>query len=359
MKFGKQIKDQLERLKSAFSGRKFPSLPKAPKLKSPKLSFNRDSLSQWREYWANGLNNLSNLSLDRLPRDLKISNRALLYMNLAAVGAVSYFTADLAATIVNPYIPEPKVLQKKAADQSRPKTIEDYAAIPNRNLFNKDGLIPDTGSLGPDLSGPAVKSSLPLDLVGIILVKDRLKSVASINDRSSNSVVSVKVDEEINPTAILKEIEDSRIIFYNNRTQRKEFIELPQLESTLTLRKSGDIKVSVGAGITKVSDTQMTIDRSEVDKALGNLNQILTQARCVPHMENGRPAGYRCFQIVAGSIYDKIGMKNGDIICGINGEEIADMSQALQLFEQLKTSNRIELCIRRNRQTMNMIYDIQ
>lgn len=393
MKFGKQIRDQLDRLKSSFSKRKPPSLPKTPKaatppelggmppklgrntlgkikeklnpknwkkpdLKAANLKLNKENLGQWREKWSNGLSNLGNMSLDRIPRDFKFTDKSIMYMNIAAVAMVSYFTADLAATIINPKIPERKVIKRNGNVSDRPKSLDDYAIITDRNLFNKDGLIPSSGSLSPDLSGPAVKSSLPLDLVGVILVKDRLKSVASVNDRSANQVISVKINEPINKSAILKEIERDRIIFFNNRTNRKEFIELPKDKSQLRLTTRA-AKPSAGAGITKVSDTQMSIDRSEVDKALGNLNQILTQARCTPHTENGRPAGYRCYQIVPGSIYDKIGMKNGDIICGINGEEISDMSKALKLFEELKTSTRIELCIKRNRQTMNMVYDIQ
>lgn len=387
MSFGDKFKNQMGRLKEAFKRKpKPPALNDAPQMSQPpglsksaldsvkeklnpknwkkpnfkaqNIKLNKESLSQWREKWSHGLANLQNFSFDRIPRDFKFNEQSLLYMNLAAVAIVSYFTADLAATLVNPMIPERTVMKRSAGAVDTVRTLDDYAIIATRNLFNKDGLIPDTGGQEMDLSGPAVKSSLPLDLIGIILVKDRMKSVASVNDRSANEVVSVKINEPINKTAILKEIEPSRIIFYNNRTNRKEFIELP--ESKMTLRTRKDVKTaSVGAGIQKISDTQMQIDRAEVDKALGNLNQILTQARCTPHTENGRPAGYRCFQIVPGSIYDQIGMKNGDIICGINGEEISDMSKALKLFEELKSANRVELCIKRNRQTMNMVYDIQ
>ncbi len=380
MSFGKNLKDKFAKLKQSIGKPKLPKMPKvsAPKLKGggafssikdklnpenwKKPNFNKDSLklnkenlAQWRDKWSNGLNNISNLSFDRIPRDFKFSDSSLLYMNIAAVAAISYFTADLAATIINPKIPERTVIKRKAGSSQKPKSIDDYAAIRERKLFGK---IPKTDGADPDFSGPAVKSNLPLDLVGIILVQDRLKSVASINVRSANKVVSIRVNDPIKDGVILREIEESRIIFTNKRTNRKEYIELPK--SKKSLRTSGPVKkASVGSGITKVSDTQMSIDRSAVDKALGNLSTIMTQAKCSPHTENGRPAGFRCYNIVPGSIYDQIGMKNGDIICGINGEELNDMGKALKLFQELKTSNRIELCLKRNRQTMNMVYDIQ
>ncbi len=322
-------------------------------------------MDKLKQIFQKDLKRLSGLSplpeaskLSHIPRDFKFNKQALLCLNLATIAIISYFTADLAATLINPMIPEHSIAKRKTRKAQRVKTIDDYSIITSRNLFNKDGLIPDTASFEMDLSGPAIKSSLPLDLIGIILVKDRMKSVASVNDRSTKQVISVKINEPINKTATLKEIEVGRIIFYNKRTNQKEFIELPEQKQKLRTR-SRTKTVKTGTGIKNISATQMQIDRSEVDKALSNLSQILTQARCTPHMENGRPAGYRCYQITPGSIYDQIGMKNGDVICGINGEEISDMSKALKLFEDLKNTTRVELCIKRNRQTINMTYDIQ
>jgi general secretion pathway protein C len=206
------------------------------------------------------------------------------------------------------------------------------------------------------MDGDPVKTSLPIELMGIILLKDRLKSVASVSDRGKNDVLAVKVNERISPEALVQEILEDRVIFLNKSTNRREYIDLPEEMKRLKTKQVSGVKTG---GITKMSETHMAVDRSEVDKALTDLNTVLTQARCVPNMENGKSAGFRCFQIVPGSIYDKIGMQNGDVVCGINGTELTDPGQAFELFNQLKTANSIELCIKRNRQTMNIQYDIQ
>ena len=310
-----------------------------------------------RETLANIRDALANVSFERIPSDFKLSKNALTYINIATVVACSYFAADLAATIVAPFIPEAEV-KKAPRSVAKPKGIEQYSQpIYSRNLFNKDKRIPETDDFTPSLDGPAVKSSLPLDLLGIILVEDRLKSVASVQDKTRNEVVAVRVNDPITPQAIVQEIEAGRIIFYNKKSGRKEYIDLPEElgKNAPPLRTSK----ATGSGIQKVADNHIVVDREEVDKALGNLNQVLTQARCVPNVENGRPAGYRCFQIVPGSIYDKIGMKNGDVICGINGQEITDAGQAFELFNQLKSASTLELCIKRNRQVKNITYDIR
>lgn len=372
MNFGQRIKNRLARFANAFRRRKF-RIPfktdtqifreKFQSISWKKLfdfrswKVDRAKLEDWRANWRQHLANLPNTLSQlpsRLPQDFRLSRNTIIYINCAAVIACAYFAADLAATIVAPFLPEPPARQvvikrRQAVDINR------YDVILSRNLF--DAVVDDGGT---DLNGPPVKTSLPIDLIGIILVQDKLKSVASVQDRSRNDVVSVKVNEQISPEAIVQEILEDRVIFINRNTNRREYIDLPEEVKRLKTKTIGGPPVGTKVdGITKIDDSHMQVDRSEVDKALANLNTVLTQARCVPNMEGGKSAGFRCFQIVPGSIFDKIGMQDGDVVCGINGTELVDAGQALQLFEQLKTANSIELCIKRNRQTMNIQYDIQ
>ena len=194
--------------------------------------------------------------------------------------------------------------------------------------------------------------------MGIIMVQDELKSVASIEDKSKNQVIAVRVNDPIKSDVVVQKIESDRVIFLNRAAGRREYVELPKELLPKATRRTSPSPPSVG-GITKTSDTVFQIDRTEVDKTLANLNEVLTQARCVPNFENGRPNGYRCFQIVAGSIYDKLGMKDGDVICGLNGENVNDPAKAFSLLTELKTSSSVQICINRGGRTMNMVYNIQ
>src|SRR5207237_8441219 len=71
--------------------------------------------------------------------------------------------------------------------------------------------------------------------------------------------------------------------------------------------------------IQQVGDNQYNVDRSEVDSALENMNQLFTQIRAVPHFDGGKSTGFRLFAIRQNSIFDQLGLKNGDIIQRING----------------------------------------
>ena len=84
----------------------------------------------------------------------------------------------------------------------------------------------------------------------------------------------------------------------------------------------------------------------------------MTQARAIPHFENGVPAGYRIIQIVPGSFYEKIGIKNDDVITGVNGDKITDPGQAFNMLNELKTANHLELQVKRNGTDQNISYSI-
>lgn len=340
-----------------------PGLKKLPRssfefFKNLKLSrLNRERLAEFRANWRTHLANLPSQIANlprRIPKEMQIQANTLRYINLASIAVAAYFAANLAATVLAPFFPDQAPSAKALKIKMREPLLA-YDSITSRNLFNYKGLIPEDGA-GADPGGTPVKTSLPLELMGIIIVRDNLKSVASVSDRNRNDVIAVKVNEQISPDAVVQIIEENRVIFLNRATNRREYIELPEDLKRLKTRPAAS---GAKTGVTKLDDSHMVVDRAEVDKALADLSNVVTQARCVPHLEGGRPAGFRCFQVVPGSIFEKIGIQNGDIVCGINGQELNDITQALGLFEQLKTSNSIELCLKRNRQTLNVRYDIQ
>jgi general secretion pathway protein C len=51
---------------------------------------------------------------------------------------------------------------------------------------------------------------------------------------------------------------------------------------------------------------------------------------CVPNFENGQPAGYKCQKDQPAGNFQKLGLKNGDVIKGVDGQAVNDPAQALQ-----------------------------
>lgn len=284
---------------------------------------------------------------------------------LITILVCAFFFADPAALLISRWIPDPPPvrLPRGGAQQKRARSINDYSMIFTRNLFNSRGIIPgeETGVPSTDQGGAPVPTALPFNLIGTLILRNELRSIATIEDKSASQVYPVRIDDEIPSKAKIIKIEPRRVIFVNIASGRREFIELPEEAGTaprIALGTSRGPSLGV-AGIEQTAPNQFSISRQEVDKALSNMNNILTQARCVPHFDNGIPAGYKCYQIVPGSIYDKLGIKNGDVITGFDGQAISDPSKAFEALAGIKDRSHLDLQIKRDGKPLTFSYDFR
>ncbi len=284
------------------------------------------------------------------------------YGTVGAIALSTYFISDLTALVVSEYIPAPNNSRNTRMRSNFPhfKSINDYSSIISRNLFNSHGLIPgeeeNTGSpKDADLGGAPIKTTLPLNLIGTLIMSNELRSIATLEDKSASLVYPVQVNDEIPGKVKIIKIEPKKVIFLNKASSRREYVELPDDSQNqnprLLLTKSK-------GGIEKVAPTQFNVSRTEVDRALADFNNILTQARAVPNFENGIAAGYKLFQIVPGSIYDKLGLQNGDVITGLNGQPMNDPGKAFEMLNELKTSSHLELQVKKDGRPITYTYDI-
>ena len=101
------------------------------------------------------------------------------------------------------------------------------------------------------------------------------------------------------------------------------------------------------------------LDQREVAASTENMNQILTQARALPYMEAGKTVGFRISEIVPGSIYEKIGLQNGDVIQKVNSQDVDDPGKFFQLYQGLKEEKSITIDLMRNGQRQTLNYEIR
>ncbi|MCZ6748224.1 MAG: PDZ domain-containing protein, partial [SAR324 cluster bacterium] len=79
----------------------------------------------------------------------------------------------------------------------------------------------------------------------------------------------------------------------------------------------------------------------------------------VPIIENGEPQGFQLRKIKAGSIFQRLGLRNNDLIQGVNGESLTTADQALRLFTVFRNEREIVLDIVRNDQPIQLAYTIE
>lgn len=97
-----------------------------------------------------------------------------------------------------------------------------------------------------------------------------------------------------------------------------------------------------------------TLERTEVQKSLRNINQLMSQVRIRPHFNRGRPDGLSVNNIKRDSIFNKMGWRNGDVVQGINGKKIKTVDDVMSLYQQLNSASDVNLAIKRRGRIMNL-----
>ena len=118
-------------------------------------------------------------------------------------------------------------------------------------------------------------------------------------------------------------------------------------------------KAVPGAGVRKLSADRFIVDRREIASSTENLGQILLQARALPYMERGKTVGFRISEIVPGSIYEKIGLVNGDVVQRVNSQDVDEPAKFFQMYQGLKDERHISIDLLRNGQRQTLNYDVR
>lgn len=191
------------------------------------------------------------------------------------------------------------------------------------------------------------KSELKVRLVGTTLTPGG-RQIAILEDSSTKKQDAFTPGESIFSKATLKEVFVDKVSV--EREGLIEFIELSDAERAPGDPNQSNIRADGG---------NFVVPEDEVTAALSNLPVLLSQARAVPYFRNGQSIGMRLYAIKSGSLYEKLGLKNSDIIKQINNSPVNDPSKALKLFEDLKSQRSISVSVERDSQDVNLNYQIR
>jgi len=300
-------------------------------------------------------------------------------LNLFLVFLASLFLAKIASAVI-----ASKLRIQKNLDIASVATIamvdrkkaafDDFKVIMDRNMFDsRDIEVEAPISPGPtevNLEGPAVKTTLPIKLVSTFVVGlgTDSRSSATISGGSGGGAASdtytVGDEKQFSPGVKITKILPDRVEFING--PRLEYAEIEQFGAALSTNKpmsalDGPVPpggAAGGEGVKQLEQGKFVVDKVELETALGNVDQLFTQIRAVPQFKDGKAAGLKLLSIKGGSIFAKLGLKRNDVLERINGQEV-DMKRGMEIFGQLKDSNRISIDLMRDGKKTTLDYDIQ
>ena len=148
-------------------------------------------------------------------------------------------------------------------------------------------------------------------------------------------------------------------------------VELESTSSTFTIQLEEDTVSPMPMNQTETSrddetsfarqigEKEYILDSRKVQKSLENPEKILTDARLLPNIRDGRHEGFAISEVIPGGMYHSLGLRNGDILLRINGLEISNPEVAIKAMSALQGMNSVNLDIIRSGKNMSMSYKMR
>ena len=214
-------------------------------------------------------------------------------------------------------------------------------AVAAAHLFGK--AVADPTTQDPN---NAPLSSANLVLAGTIATQDPKRGIAIINDGGPSKVYAV--GENVNGATLYSVYLDHVIL---DRGGTLETLLLPRL---LAGGARGPLRASPA-----MARTAEAVDnvRRLVQQDPGLLDQVM---RTVPSYDNaaGKLRGFRAYPGRNRSIFNKLGLKPGDLVTAINGQPLDDPQHSQEVFNTIQTSNTVTVSVERGGQKQDITLNV-
>jgi general secretion pathway protein C len=307
--------------------------------------------------------------------EIRFTQLHVTILNFVLVGALAIVSAMCVRDIIErsvsnePAAPAASAAAPKAAG---PHARAYYDAIVKRDIFNEV----------PQESGPApvVEEDLHLKLIGTSLLSKSKPYVIVEDDHNIESLY--QMGEDIPDAGKLVAVETSRAII--DRNGHRVAIEIPASEiaavpssalssairsprqrgvhpairrgphgfgrpgaNDQTDNSDDNSKANSNLKLKKLGPGKFEASRAEVQQTMENPVQFFTQMRALPHFVNGKTDGFSISQVAPGSVFDQLGLRNGDLVTSIDGKPVTNPMQAMGLMQAMKTQSALDLTINR------------
>ncbi len=303
------------------------------------------------------------------PQSRKAIHHAFIF---STVLAGTYSVGKIAAYLIKG--PEKKIKMHVArVNTGAAPHIFDLASIKDANIFNvkrtpTDNINVAGNKSNEDLNKPCLVSnrptSLPIKLVNTIVLQDSVKSIASVAVRGATTPTEVREGDKVETMAQIGKIERLRVVIKNIKSNECEFIdnfdERIKNASPITYVDAQSGKKLLDASRPKEirnEGNKFIIKKSYRDQILQDVGNILSQARAVQLKNPDGTLSFKMTEVVPGSIYSHLNILDGDIIHHINGREITNLNDIMNMFGRIKDVDHLSISLNRGGSDIELEYD--
>lgn len=236
-------------------------------------------------------------------------------------------------------------------------------SLRNGSVMNSISAAPDI-TFGRQLFGDAGPATNTVMVSSSPLTGIRLKGVFAVDGNALSAAVlnmggrdlAVKLGQELSTGVTLAEVQADYVVI--NRAGSRERIELDRYDA----RAAKPVGVASAAPVTQfrlnvaaTGANAYALSRQELNSVLQDPRQMAFTGR----IGAAASGGVRVEDAPTGSLLDKLGIKTGDIITGLNGQPVNSPGDLARLYQQFGTLTSIRAEVRRGGSPVMLSYTIQ
>jgi general secretion pathway protein C len=272
-------------------------------------------------------------------------------LNFVLLGASCFLVAGVVTEIGGEAIePPPLSNEVHRIESGDAVAAASPSAILDRNLFGAqlagEAQIANTIELDSDENLEATK--LPLRLLGTAAARDVDRSRAAIQDEKTRKHIVVAVGDELagHTRVRVKDIQRSRVVLDNRGKLEELALHDDDDRPKLKVKRRPSVREARRKPPKDTLNNRLAKINGQDGQGISNL---LSSARIVPEYDkaSGEMLGMKVDAIKADSLFEKVGLQNGDIITEVNGIVVDRLEATSKIFEELANAKEINVAATR------------
>jgi general secretion pathway protein C len=239
--------------------------------------------------------------------------------------------------------PAPAAAEKtKPAAAPARETADAYRIIPERNLFGTTTSIVADKQTVTTVQQRSIEQLI--ELKGTVAGEGKF-GFAIVEEKGTRKQQLVKSGDILSGAKVVRIKRNAVDFLVGDQVVTLKIVEAKE-DSILPPAQSAASAVPSGATI---------LSRTEIDRELQDMGGLLRKALVRPYFNAGVPDGFIISNIRSGSLYQKMGIMDGDIIQEVNSRKIQSADDVMGLLSTLRSSTGLSVTINRrgNKETLN------
>lgn len=261
------------------------------------------------------------------------------FLILLAITILSYEAIDLFYKIISFPLTNQTAASKNHVsspvikDNFQPDQLQDYGIITERNLFLSTlKAVSDKQSEGGLLDSD--EKFMDIDLKGTVACNSSFGFIF-IEERASKKQKLYRLGDKIGSAKLIKITRNTATLSSGDR------------EITLKVKATLEGPLLPNSPNSATSKS-MTLSKKTVNENLSDLKSIMSQAVVRPYLNKGVQEGLIISNIAPNSLYEKMGLQNGDIIIDVNNKPMQGADNLLQTVNLMQSGSSIAVNVKRN-----------